>query len=158
MTEQATGMAVRTSVTVEVPQRHAFRVFTEEFESWWPRDHHIGEVAPEAEVIELREGGRMYERAPDGTECDWAKVLAYEPPERFVIGWLLDAEFEYDPDLMTEVEIRFIAEGAQATRVELEHRGLEIFGEKAEKVRDAIGAPDGWSGILKRFAEVAEAA
>jgi hypothetical protein len=158
MTEQATGMAVRTSVTVEVPQRHAFRVFTEEFESWWPRDHHIGEVPPEAEVIELREGGRIYERAPDGTECDWAKVLAYAPPERFVIGWLLDAEFEYDPDLMTEVEIRFIAEGAHATRVELEHRGLEIFGEKAEKVRDAIRAPDGWSGILKRFAGVAEAA
>jgi uncharacterized protein YndB with AHSA1/START domain len=158
MTEQATGMAVRTSVTVEVPQRDAFRVFTEEFESWWPRDHHIGEVSPETEVIELREGGRMYERAPDGTECDWAKVLAYEPPERFVIGWLLDAEFEYDPELMTEVEIRFIAEGAQATRVELEHRGLEIFGAEAEKLRDAIGASDGWSGILKRFAEVAEAA
>jgi uncharacterized protein YndB with AHSA1/START domain len=158
MTEQATGMAVRTSVTVEVPQRHAFRVFTEDFESWWPRDHHTGEVPPEAEVIELREGGRMYERAPDGTESDWAKVLAYEPPERFVIGWLLDAEFEYDPELMTEVEILFIAEGPGTTRVELEHRGLEIFGEKARKVRDAIGAPDGWSGILERFAKVAEAA
>jgi uncharacterized protein YndB with AHSA1/START domain len=158
MTEQATGMAVRTSVTVEVPQRRAFTVFTEEFETWWPRDHHIGDVPPEAEVIELREGGRMYERAPDGTECDWAKVLAYEPPERFVIGWLLDAEFEYDPELMTEVEIRFIPEGPSTTRVELEHRGLEIFGDQAAKVRDAISAPDGWGGILKRFAEVAEAA
>ena len=156
MTEQATGMAVRASVTVDVPQERAFTVFTEEFETWWPRDHHIGDVPPETEVLELFDGGRIYERAPDGTECDWAKVLAYEPPERFVIGWLLNAEFEYDPELMTEVEIRFIPEGPSITRVELEHRRLEIFGEKAGKVRDAISAPDGWRGILRQFAEVAE--
>jgi uncharacterized protein YndB with AHSA1/START domain len=150
--------SVRKSITVEAPQERAFHVFTAEFGTWWPREsHHIGQVEPEAVVVEGRAGGRCFERAPDGTECDWGKVVAYEPPERIVIGWQLNADWEYDPEFLTEVEVRFIREGESRTRVELEHRDLELYGERMEEVRASIGSEEGWSGLLRRFAEAAEA-
>lgn len=157
MSEQATDLTVRRMVSVETPRERAFAVFAEEYESWWPPDHHIGEVQPEAVIMEPREGGRWFERAPDGSECDWGRVLAYEPPERLLLAWHLDPDFRYEPDpaLATEIEVRFIAEGPSATRVELEHRGLEVHGEAAERMRAAIASPDGWTLTLERFARAA---
>jgi len=150
--------SVRKSITVEAPQETAFRVFTEGFDTWWPRDsHYIGEQVPERVIVDDHAGGRCYEIASDGTECQWGSVLDYEPPERIVIGWQLNADWKYDPDFVTEVEVRFIAEGASRTRVELEHRNLERYGERMEEIRASIGSDEGWSGLLRRFADAAAA-
>jgi uncharacterized protein YndB with AHSA1/START domain len=155
MTEQTADLTVRNTITVEASQARAFEVFTDEFATWWPTEHHIGAEPPETVVVEGRPGGRCFERAPDGTECDWGRVKAYEPPGRLVIAWELDADFEYDPASATEVEVRFMSEGPSTTRVELEHRGLEIFDERAEELRRSLASPEGWPGILDRYAEVA---
>ncbi len=146
---------VRRSVTVKAPPARAFEVFTASIGRWWPKSHHIGPVDPETVIIEPREGGRWFERAPDGAECEVGKVLVWDPPARLVLAWQLTADWRYDPDLLTEVEVRFLPDADGATRVELEHRNLERFGESAEAVRKNIDAPSGWSMILELFAGVA---
>lgn len=145
---------VRRSVTVKAPPARAFEVFTGGFGRWWPKSHHIGKSAMKIGVIEPRAGGRWYEVGEDGTECDWGRVLIWEPPQRLVLAWQLSAQWQYDPSLLTEVEVRFTSDGA-TTRVDLEHRHLERFGVDAEKVRDSIDSPRGWSSILESFAEAA---
>jgi uncharacterized protein YndB with AHSA1/START domain len=140
---------VRKSVLVNVPPVRAFAVFTAEIGKWWPPTHSIGGKFKEA-VLEPRAGGRWYERGTDGSECDWGKVLAWEPPARLLLAWQLDANFKYAPDLATEVEVRFIAAAAGATRVELEHRKLERLGEHAEKLGEAINR--GWPAVLGAYA------
>ena len=157
MTEQTRDLTVRSAITVKAPQDRAFEVFVDEFATWWPTEHHIGAETPETVIVEAHTGGRCFERAPDGTECDWGRVTAHEPPGRLVIAWELDADFEHDPASATEVEVRFISEGPSTTRVELEHRGLEIFAERAEELRRSIGGPQGWPGILERYAAAAPA-
>ena len=156
MTQVATSVVK--SVTVEASQEKAFRVFTEGFAGWWPLDtHHIAEKDAVTAVIEPRAGGRWFERAEDGSECEWGTVIAFEPPERLVLGWQLDADWHYDPDLVTEVEVRFIAESESRTRVELEHRDLDRFGDRGDEVRAAIAGDQGWSGLLQMFAAAAVA-
>jgi len=147
-----TPAPVRRAVTVKASPARAFEVFTSRIGTWWPKSHHIGKVEPETLVIEPRAGGRWFERAPDGTECDLGKVLTWEPPARLVLAWQLDPKFQYQPDLITEVELRFIPEGAGRTRVELEHRNLERFGDGAAAMRERIDAPRGWPLILDAFA------
>jgi uncharacterized protein YndB with AHSA1/START domain len=146
---------VRRTLSVAAPPARAFDVFTAEIGLWWPKSHHVSKVEPETVVIEPRAGGRWFERAPDGAECDVGKVLAWEPPSRLLLAWQLDRSFQYQADLVTEVEVRFIAEGERATRVEFEHRKLEAFGEHAEAVRGRIGAPAGWPAILELYARYA---
>src|SRR5262245_50814924 len=102
---------VRKSVVVNVGAARAFDAFTRSIDRWWPRSHHIGKTQTWQAVIEPRIGGRWYERGDDGSECDWGKVLAWEPPSRVVLAWQLSAEFQYDPNLITTVEVRFIAQG-----------------------------------------------
>jgi uncharacterized protein YndB with AHSA1/START domain len=158
MIDQATQLAVRKTVTVEASQERAFAVFTEDMSSWWMIEtHHIGEQVPEAIVIEPRSGGRWFERAPDGVESDWGRVLEWEPPARVLLGWHLNQEWKFDPnpETATEIEVRFVAEGPKKTRVELEHRAFERLGEAAATVRDAVDSPDGWSGLLAQYVEVA---
>jgi uncharacterized protein YndB with AHSA1/START domain len=155
MVQGATDLAVRKSVTVAAPQQRAFEVFTTGMSGWWPlASHHIGESQAEAVVVEPRAGGRWFERAADGTECDWGRVVAWDPPARVLLAWHLDADWHYDPDpaRSTELEVQFIAEGPERTRVELLHRGLEIHGERAREVHDAIDSPQGWSGLLDLYA------
>jgi uncharacterized protein YndB with AHSA1/START domain len=152
MTEQAAGVSVTKAITVEAPIEHAFSVFTEGFDSWWPRGHHIGEADLAEAVMEAREGGRFYEKSVDGSECEWGRVLAWDPPNRVVLAWQLTAEWQYDPDFLTEVEVRFTADGPGRTQVELEHRNLERYGEDMEKVRAAVGSDDGWGGLLRTYA------
>lgn len=149
-------MLVRKSTLVRVPQAQAFAVFTEKFGRWWPLDsHHIGAAAAATAIIEPRVGGRWFERGVDGRECEWGRVLAWEPPTRLLLQWQLDSEFAYDPKLHTEVEVRFIAEAADRTRVEIEHRLLERYGDQTERMRRAFDSERGWSGMLGCFAAVA---
>jgi uncharacterized protein YndB with AHSA1/START domain len=148
--------AVRKSVVVAAPLAVAFEVFTAQIESWWPMaSHHIGEADCAAVVIEPRAGGRWYERGVDGVECVWGRVLVWEAPHRVVLVWQLSAQFQFDPALHTEVDVRFTVIDGQTTRVELEHRGLEAYGADAMAMREAFGSPTGWNGMLDHFAQVA---
>ena len=155
MTAQATDTAVQTSIVVDVPQEKAFTFFTQEIAKWWPPEHHILEGELAEMVFEPRVGGHIYDRATNGNECRWSRVLAYDPPERVVFSWdiALNWQIEVDPDKTSEVEIRFVPDGDNRTRVELEHRNLDRHGDGWEAMRDAVGSPDGWGAGLNRFAE-----
>jgi uncharacterized protein YndB with AHSA1/START domain len=143
---------VKKSIRVNAPQAHAFEVFASRFDSWWPRDHHIGKAAMIEAIIEPRAGGRWYEKGDDGSECEWGRVIAWEPPSRLVLSWHLNGKFEVDESVASEVEVLFVAEGPHATRVELEHR---IASPDAETIRAAVDTPQGWSGLLEIFARKA---
>jgi uncharacterized protein YndB with AHSA1/START domain len=155
MTAPATDTAVRASIVVGVPIERAFKVFTDDIGSWWSPDHHILEAELAEMVFEPRQGGHVYDRGVDGSECRWARVLAYEPPNRVVISWDINTQWRIETDLekTSEVEVRFIAEAPDRTRVELEHRNLERHGEGWEGMRDAVGSPEGWPDGLRAFAE-----
>jgi uncharacterized protein YndB with AHSA1/START domain len=156
MTETVQDILVRKNIVVNAPREHVFRTFTERFDTWWPRSHHIGAREAFTAILEPRAGGRWYERGDDGSECDWGRVLAWEPPERLLLQWDLDPEWKYQRGLGTEVEVRFVAESAETTRVILEHRKLERYGDKAEMMRAVFEGENAWSGLLKALAAVAE--
>ena len=144
---------IRKEIVVEAPQERAFRVFTQNMTSWWPAEHHIGKAELQSVVIEEQVGGRIYERGVDGSECEWGKVLAWEPPRRFLWAWQVSAQWQYDPNLLTEIELVFVAEGPRRTRVTFEHRNLERFGEAAAVVADQVSR--GWDSMLPMFAKAA---
>ena len=158
MTVQAANTSIRTSIVVAAPIERAFSVFTEGMGSWWNPEHHILEAELAEMVFEPVEGGHVYDRGVNGSECRWARVLAYDPPSRVVISWDINTRWQLETDLerTSEVEVRFVAEGSDRTRVELEHRNLDRHGEGWEQMRDAVGSPDGWSGGLRLFADAAE--
>jgi uncharacterized protein YndB with AHSA1/START domain len=155
---QATELEVRREITVNVAPERAFAFFTERFDAWWPRSHHIGAADLDEAIIEPRAGGRWYERGVDGSECDWGEVLAYEPPHRVMLSWHLNGEWAYDPDpaQASEVEVTFTPVG-DGTRVEIVHRGFERAGATAGALRDAVSREGGWGGLLKLFAEAVAA-
>ena len=155
MTTQATDTAVRTEVVVDAPIERAFSVFTEDIGTWWHPEHHLLEGELAEMVFEPRVGGHVFDRGADGSECRWARVLAYEPPQRVVISWDINTQWqlETDHERTSEVEVRFVPEGADRTRVTLEHRNLDRHGEGWEGMRDAVGSPEGWSEGLRGFAE-----
>lgn len=155
MNAQATDTSVTATITVDAPVERAFSVFTEDIGSWWPSDHHILEAELAGMVFEPREGGHVYDRGVDGSECRWARVLAYEPPSRVVISWNVSTQWklETNAEKTSEVEVRFIPEGPDRTRVELEHRNIDRHGEGWEAMRDAVGSPGGWQQELALFAE-----
>jgi Activator of Hsp90 ATPase homolog 1-like protein len=147
---------VHKTVRVNAAPARAFEVFTAGIGRWWPSTHTIGTAPMKDIVIEPRAGGRWFERGQDGSECDWGVVLSWEPPGRVLLGWHLNSEFKYDAAVATEVELRFIAESAGVTRVELEHRHLERLGPQGEVLRGKIDAPGGWTGVLERYRAAAE--
>jgi uncharacterized protein YndB with AHSA1/START domain len=153
-TQAANTAAVRTSIVVDATPERAFTVFTAEMGTWWPPEHHLLEADLSETVFEPRVGGRIYDKGVDGSECTWARVLAYEPPDRVVFSWDigLDWTIETDHARTSEVELRFVPDGPDRTRVELEHRHLERHGEGWEAMRDAVGSPDGWGVGMRRFA------
>jgi uncharacterized protein YndB with AHSA1/START domain len=155
MTTQTSDTSVQTSIVVEAPVERAFSVFTDDIGSWWTPGHHILQAELAEMVFEPRVGGHVIDRGVDGSECRWARVLAYEPPTRLVFSWDIDLQWqlETDPARTSEVEVRFIAEGPSRTRVELEHRHLDRHGEGWEQMRAAVGAPDGWGQGLARLAD-----
>jgi uncharacterized protein YndB with AHSA1/START domain len=153
MSDHAEQTSVRHSVVVDAPIEEAFRVFTEDFGRFKPPEHNLLSVEIAETVFETRVGGHLYDRGVDGSECRWARVLAYEPPERVTISWDIGPswEIETDPDKTSEVEIRFIAESPDRTRVELEHRHLDRHGDGWQGVRDGVDNDQGWPLYLERY-------
>jgi uncharacterized protein YndB with AHSA1/START domain len=159
MSTPATDTSVRHSIVVEAPIEIAFSVFTEGFDSFKPREHNMLDVDIAESVFEPRVGGHVYDRGVDGSECRWARVLAFEPPDRVVFSWDISPmwQIETDFDRTSEVEVRFIAETPDRTRVELEHRNLDRHGDGWEGMREAVGGDQGWPLYLERFAELVNA-
>jgi uncharacterized protein YndB with AHSA1/START domain len=159
MIAEEAALAVRKSIVVKASPEVAFSVFTEGFSTWWPlATHHIGAVAPAAMFIEAFEGGRCFERTADGIESVWGHVQQWEPPHRLVFSWELSCDFGYDPAMATECDVRFIPEGVGATRVELEHRGMEVYGDRREEMYGIYDGEGGWTGLMERFRTATEAA
>jgi uncharacterized protein YndB with AHSA1/START domain len=161
MTVPDVELVVRKAITVDADQQRAFDVFTARHGAWWPATYHISAAEYETAVIEPFTGGRWFERGVDGRECDWGRVLVWEPPHRLVLAWQITPDWQFDPDLVTEIEVRLDPIGGNRTRVDLEHRYLERFGERAAEMRaifdsgGVAGAPQGWAGILNEFAAAA---
>ena len=150
--------SVRKSIRVRTSAERAFRVYTEQMDSWWPRTHHIGKAPMQRVVLEGKVGGRCYSTHTDGTDCPWGTVLEWEPPRYFVMAWQITPAWKYEPDLTkcSEVEVRFTAEDGGYTRVDLEHRHFERVGEGWDTMRAAVAERGGWSGLLEMFRIQAE--
>ena len=149
-----TDTDVRKAVTVNAPIDKAFRVFTDGIASWWPADHHILQADLADMVFESHVGGNIYDRGVDGSECRWARVLDYEPPNRVVFSWDigLDWQLADDPAKTSEVEVSFHPEAPDRTRVELQHRELARHGDGWEAMREAVASEGGWQRGLDAFA------
>jgi uncharacterized protein YndB with AHSA1/START domain len=156
MTAQAQETSVRTQIVVEAPIERAFRVFTEGFGSFKPPEHNLLGVEIAETVFEPRVGGHIYDRGVDGSECHWARVLVFEPPNRVVFSWDISPQWQIETNLekTSVVEVRFTSEAPERTRVELEHRNLDRHGEGWEASREGVGGDQGWPLYLQRFAEL----
>jgi DNA-binding transcriptional ArsR family regulator/uncharacterized protein YndB with AHSA1/START domain len=156
MSTQATATSVRASIVVEAPIQRAFQVFTSDFGSFKPPEHNLLGVEIAETVLEPHVGGYMYDRGIDGSECRWARVLAYEPPHRVLFSWDISPHWqvEADPAKTSEWEVHFIAETPGRTRVELEHRNLDRHGEGWEGVREGVAGSEGWPLYLQRYAKL----
>jgi uncharacterized protein YndB with AHSA1/START domain len=145
---------VRHHVVVDAPVDRAFVTFTERFGDFKPKEHNLLESPITETVFEARVGGHILDRAEDGTECRWARVLVFEPPNRVVFSWDIGPtwQLESDPELTSEVEVRFVAEGPDRTRVELEHRHLDRHGPGWDSMRDGVDGDQGWPLYLARYA------
>jgi uncharacterized protein YndB with AHSA1/START domain len=155
MIKEVQETSVHLQIVVEAPVERAFRVFTTEFDRIKPREHNLLRVEIAETVFEPRVGGHVYDRGVDGSECRWARVLAYEPPHRVVISWDISPQWQIETSLerTSEVEIRFIAETPERTRVELEHRNLDRHGEGWQEEREAVRGEGGWPTYLQRFGD-----
>ena len=153
MSTQTAPASVKHSIVVEAPIARAFKVFTEDFDSIKPREHNMLAVPIAETVFERRVGGNIYDRGIDGSECRWARVLAYDPPNRLLLSWDISPRWQIETDLnkTSEWEVRFTAETENRTRVEIEHRKLERHGEGWESTRDGVGGEQGWPLYLQRF-------
>jgi uncharacterized protein YndB with AHSA1/START domain len=156
--EQSIDIPVRRTISVNASVERAFRVFTAEFDTWWPRSHHIGKSPMKKAIVEGKVGGRCYTEQEDGTEFDWGRILVWEPPHRIVLAWQITPEWGYQPNLAqsSEVEIRFSPVAGGSTRVDLEHRHFERHGTGAPTMRTAVDSPNGWTGVMQLFAERVE--
>jgi uncharacterized protein YndB with AHSA1/START domain len=160
MTKTISIAPVKKSLVVETSQAHAFDVFTNGIDRWWPKEHHLGETPVVKEIIEPRKGGRWYSTHRDGKEVITGHFLVWDPPRRIVFSWEISPRWKHEPDiaLASEVEVRFIADGPARTRVELEHRKFEAMAdvEGAKAMREGVDKEGGWSGILDLYRKAAE--
>ena len=151
MSPTITPAPIRKEIRVKAPPARAFELFTAGMSRWWLKTHTINPTkSPIKDIlVEPHAGGRWFERGEDGSECQWGKVLVWEPPQRLLLAWQISSEWRYDPAIETEVEIRFTADGS-GTLVALEHRHLERLGAAAEAMAQAFNG--GWSSLLEQFA------
>lgn len=156
MTDTEPETSLRLEIVVHVPQQRAFAVFTEQFDGIKPREYNLLDAEIAETVFEPRVGGHVFDRGVDGSVCRWARVLAFDPPERFVISWDIDATWhlERDPDRASEVEVRFVPIDSGSTRVELYHRHLERHGDGWRTYRDGLAAEGGWPVFLHRLTDL----
>jgi uncharacterized protein YndB with AHSA1/START domain len=155
MTETTTLAPVHKTIAVKASPERAFEIFTADFDSWWPRSHHIGKAPMKRAIIEQKAGGRCYSEQTDGTDCDWGSVLVWDPPARVVIAWQINTDWTFQPDVAksSEVEIRFTAQPGGMTRVDLEHRLLDRHGAAAGTMRTTIDSENGWGMLLKTYGD-----
>jgi len=153
---QTESDTIRRQIVVEAPIDRAFATFTERFGDFKPPEHNLLSAPLAETVFEPRVGGAIVDRATDGSECRWARILAYDPPDRVVFSWDISPrwQLESDPAQTSEVEVRFVAETPQRTRVELEHRHLDRHGTGWEAVRDGVAHDEGWPLYLARYADL----
>ncbi|MBO0884800.1 MAG: SRPBCC family protein [Mycobacterium sp.] len=151
---QAAAAVVRKQIVVDAPVERAFAVFTERLGDFKPPEHNLLSVPIKETVFEPKVGGHIYDRGVDGSVCQWARVLAFEPPDRVVFSWDIGPTWQIESELdkASEVEVRFVAENPQRTRVELEHRNIDRHGPGWESVSEGIGADQGWPLYLARYA------
>lgn len=147
--------AIRREVVVDVDAARAFELFTADMTAWWPPHHHIGSAPIEQIVVEPRTGGRWYTRHQDGTETDTGRILVWDPPGRVVVTWQIGADWTFHPDLVTTVDVRFEPLGPGRTRVTLEHRDLEAFGDDAARMKAVFSEDGAWTGTLAAYAAAA---
>ena len=147
-------MTVNRHVVVNASTHAAFAAFVERFGEFKPKEHNLLGVDITETVFEPRVGGNIYDRGIDGSECRWARILAYEPPDRVVFSWDIGPtwQIETNPELTSEVEVRFVAESADRTRVELEHRHIDRHGPGWEGVASGVADDQGWPLYLDRYA------
>ncbi|WP_121255703.1 SRPBCC family protein [Nocardioides ferulae] len=157
MTQEA---VVQRHTIVNATPEQAFAVFTQQFDAIKPREHNLLGAPLVQTILEPHVGGRILDRAEDGTECAWARILAFDPPHRLVFSWDIGPiwQLEESTENASEVEIRFLAEGDGRTRVELEHRHLDRHGAGWQSLRDGIGDEQGWPLYLERYAALLPAA
>ena len=154
LSQRIAPAAIRKTIEVKAPIDRAFAVFAARMGEWWHKEHSINQATTQADVvIEPREGGRWFEVGADGSEKDWGRVLAYEPPARLVLAWQLTREFVFDPDFETIVEVRFEERG-ETTIVHFEHRDLERMGAGAAEELEAMDG--GWAMLLGLYQAAAE--
>lgn len=154
---QSDENCVRKSVVVNAPQSVAWRVFTTKMATWWPLSRYKIGAAPAVDaVVEPKVGGRWFEVGDDGSTCQWGSVLVWEPESRLVLSWDITADWQYDAELGTEIELRFLVQDASTTRVELEHRKLDRYGARRDEMRAIFETGGDWGKVLEGFARVAE--
>jgi uncharacterized protein YndB with AHSA1/START domain len=156
MNKHISPAPVRKTITVKTGIERAFTVFTQQMGRWWLKSHSINPATTQKDVIiEPTSKGRWYEVGADGSQCQWGHVIDWDPPHRLLLAWQINADWQFDPQLVTELEIRFSPEGTEVTRIDLEHRLLDRFGERAEKVRQSLDDKQGWAGLLEAYAQAA---
>ena len=155
MTDAAT--VARHSVSVPLTPERAYDLFVDQFDAWWPKGSHTTTADVAAVLLEARADGRWGELDGQGGFSPWGRVLAADRPRRLLLAWQLDPEFKFDPDraMQTEVEVTFEPEGDVSTRVTLEHRGFEVWGERGAAMRDSVASEGGWTELLRLYAQLA---
>ncbi|MGA3303455.1 MAG: SRPBCC family protein [Methylovirgula sp.] len=156
MMQTVTIAPIRRMMHVDLPQAKAFDLFARGIDRWWPRTHHVGPSPMKASVVEPFVGGRWYHLCEDGSEKNFGHVLVWQAPERLTLGCEVNCDFDYDPETVTEVDVHFIAEGAERTRVEFEHRNIDRLGDGAETFRGKVDG--GWATVLDSFVKSANSA
>ncbi|HYB38217.1 MAG TPA: SRPBCC family protein [Mycobacterium sp.] len=132
-TESAAAVEIVRSVSVPLPQARTFELLTTRMTEFWPREHSIGSSETAEVVIEPATGGRWFERGVDGSECLWGQVAVWDPPREVVLLWPIGADWQFDPDFETEVEVTFAEDGPDRTRLDLRHRNLQRYGDSTDR-------------------------
>jgi hypothetical protein len=156
-TESAAAVEIVRSVSVPLPQARTFELLTTRMTEFWAKEHSIGSSEIAEVVIEPATGGRWFERGVDGSECLWGQVAVWDPPREVVLLWPIGADWQFDPDFETEVEVTFAEDGPDHTRLDLRHRNLQRYGDSTEQMRAIFDHPDGWTAMLVRFVDFATA-